>query len=250
MKKSLLVVTAACILLTIAVPAAFASALTPTDDAWVNAGTADTYNTTSLIIQSSTPCTVGGATSWAYLKWDLNSVAKQIGTANISFVVSSTPALGSQASTLSLFAVTDDSWTETNVGTSKPTLGASLTSVTFDPSTPPAQGGTVAFPSTTSLVDFLNQQIANDPAGAKYASFGLAFSACSAGAPSIRFASTENITYTAPQMSLLDTNAVTLTTFGAAGPAVNWPLIAGLGALVLFIAAGVVIYRRRATVRA
>jgi hypothetical protein len=41
--------------------------------------------------------------------------------------------------------------------------------------------------------------------------------------------------------------AVTMSAFQAADPAVNWPLIAGLGALVALAAGGVLFYRKRAT---
>lgn len=248
MKRIFLSVAVICLLANIFMPVVLAYSSTPTDDAWVDASTTS-FNTTSLIIQSSTPCAVTGATSWGYLKWDLNTITKQIGTANVSFVVSSVPTLGSQASTLSLVAVSDDAWNETNVGSVKPALGSTLSSVTFDPSNPPTQGSTLAFPSTPELLTFLNQQVANDPVGQKYASLGLVFSACSAGAPSIRFASKTNATYAGPKMDLVDPTAVALTTLEANQPASNWPLYIGLGALALLVLGGLLVYRRRVAVR-
>ena len=48
-------------------------------------------------------------------------------------------------------------------------------------------------------------------------------------------------------MTVDSTTAVTMSTFQAADPAVNWPLITGLGALVALAAGGVLFYRKRAT---
>ena len=68
---------------------------------------------------------------------------------------------------------------------------------------------------------------------------------CSTGSPNVYFASSR-ATVGAPSLTYTPT-AITLSTFQAANPAVNWPLIVGLGALVALTAGGVLFYRKRAT---
>ena len=50
-----------------------------------------------------------------------------------------------------------------------------------------------------------------------------------------------------PALNIATPTAVTMSTFRAADPAVNWPLIAGVGALAALTAGGVLFYRKRAT---
>jgi len=54
-----------------------------------------------------------------------------------------------------------------------------------------------------------------------------------------------------PQLNLTSSGptAVTLSTLRAAGPTVNWPLIVGLGVLVLVVIGGLAVFRRRAAAR-
>lgn len=153
------------------------------------------------------------------------------------------------AMTMHLYGSTVNNWSE---GTAHLTwaersaISAVLTDLTAT-SGLMAAGGDVTFNSTTEFVKFLNQQLATPD---KLATLTIAATGGSGLAAYQRMASKDNTTgKPVPQLILTSapSTAVTMSTFQAANPAVSWPLIAGLGALVALTAGGALFYRKRAT---
>lgn len=234
MKRILLVVLITGLLAMVAVPVALA-ARPAVEDAWIDSS-ATSYNTAFLHVRSSVSGSNCSVTTTSYLKFDLTDVATAVGTVNLTLEYTYVN-LGGGNTTLTMLPVTDDSWTETTVGTIKPAPGATvLSTLQFPPA--PAAGDKVTFPSTPELVNFFNQEATGD----NFASIALRITGCTAGAPEVRFASAENAG-NEPSLDLLGPNSVSLSQTSA--ERVTWPLYAGLSAVALFIVAGVAISRRR-----
>jgi len=232
------------------VPVTLAAASNPIDSYVLTSSPGSNFGTSAnLAVFGSGGVGVCTATGTAYLKWSLAGTAAAVGattklTVNVNFISSGADG------NVSLYQVTDDSWTETGItANNAPAPGALLASVPL-----PGSTGLVTF-TGADLAAYVNSQSSfvggtDTTAGDDVISFAIRISGCTAPSSAISLDSREKTGGTAPALSLFDTNAVTLTGFGAADPTVNWPLIAGLGALALLIAAGGVIYRRRAAAHA
>jgi hypothetical protein len=189
-------------------------------------------------------------TSTAYIKWDISAIAsdptpnKTIGSAVLAFTVNY--ASGAYPIVISLYKAGNDSWTEGDTnGTHHPgVIEPLLTAVTVNSA--PTAGTVVVFPSTAELASYLNSvSVVNAPPGNGLASFAMRITSCGTGQARIDFRSLQHTTVLSrPNLELLNPNAVTLTTFHAATPAPNWPLIAA-GLLVAALLAGVAVYRWR-----
>jgi hypothetical protein len=154
---------------------------------------------------------------------------------------------GGSNGNLTLYRVADDTWQETTVTyNTRPAIGAEILSVSV-----PTAVGFVIF-SGQALADYINQESAytgaGDPtAGDDWASFAIQITGCSATNNVVIMYAKDKTGVPAeqlPRMSPFGPNAVTLTFFRAADPAVNWPLIAA-GLLVTALLAGVGVYRWR-----
>ena len=170
-------------------------------------------------------CTTQSGT--AFYQWDLSAIAdgSTINSASISIPVTSSSI--PVASAITLYGTTADTWPPT-VGL----LGSALSTVTL------ASGATtVTFPTSTELVDYVKAALTDNTAN-----FGIRWSTCNGNSVVLN----AQLNSTA-QLTVDSTTAVTMSTFQAADPAPNWPLIAGLGALVALTAGGVLFYRKRAT---
>jgi len=112
-----------------------------------------------------------------------------------------------------------------------------------------AAAGDVTFNTTADFVNFLNQQLA---VAGKHATLAIASTAGNGGTYNYAYqymASKDNTTSQPLPKLILTTapaNAVNLSTFRSADPAVNWPLIVGLGALAALVIVGVMVSRKRA----
>jgi len=169
-----------------------------------------------------------------------------VGTATLTLTVAALGGGNTYPLTLSLYSTTADISESPVTSTALDSLRGSSLNSTVTLNAAPAVGDTIVFPTSTEFVSAVNTAISGDGR----LTVLVQITGCpNPSADTIDFVSHEAGTGVA-NFRFLDTNAVTLTNFRSADPTLNWPLIAGLGALVLFIAAGVVIYRRRATVRA
>jgi hypothetical protein len=195
----------------------------------------------------------------AFVKWPLTAVSQPVDNATLTFGVESValnaaPAGGQY---VVLYSTTSqpagsalgDGWTETSVTwANQPGLApydASVASAELDrevvPSTSPY--GDVVF-NSRSLVNYLNHERVGDG----IASFALALDGnCGESTVTIRLYSKDQTVSTNPKPELVmrsSPNAVDVSKAGAQ-QATAWPLYAGLGAVALFVVAGVVITRRR-----
>jgi hypothetical protein len=188
----------------------------------------------------------------AFVKFDLSDVSKLPDNQTIT---SATLALksagylnGSGGFTMRLYGSSVTNWSE-GVGqiaswASRPLpstdLVATVTGLT-------AEGTNVVFDSTDKFVDYLNNQRKTDPG--KLVTLVIVATTCDVGTSRQYLSSKEttgNNAFT-PTLSVSSVpNAVTMSTFRAADPAVNWPLIGGLGALAAVVIGGLAMSRRRA----
>lgn len=242
MKRTTAIILTFVLFSLIVVPIALAAHL-PIDDAWTQSNTTS-QNTEFLHVRSSVSGSSCSPTTTTYMKFDLTGISAEIRTVNLTLTYTYVN-LGSGASTVSLYSVTDDSWTETTVGSIKPAPVNELTTLVLDPGSPPAVNSAVTFPSTAALAKFFDDERKGD----KAASIALRLTGCTAGAPEVRFASSENATVGyQPSLTLLDPTAVTMTETSAQQTN-TLPLYAGLGGLALIAVVGVAISRRRTSTR-
>ena len=215
----------------------------PTMDATVDA-TGATNNGTQLIIGSAytsatQSCTIN---STAYLQWDLTNMAAKAEYADLALMYLFASGAGA-GTTLNLYAVANDAWTEASVGTVNPALGNLLQSITISSSTP--ANSTQTFATSQLFVDFINSQATVVTPGAdNKASFAIRIASNCTTTAILGFG-TLNAGNSA-QLHLRTAappNAVDVSS--ATAQPVAWPLYAGLGAVALFVVAGVVISRRR-----
>ena len=213
----------------------------------------DDVNVSSTAVQNTTALTVasGGIgacnpTYTTYMKWSLTGVStaanpKSTLTLRASFLTS-----GSNGN-LALYEVSDVAWTEATITFANPPAVGSSPIATA--SLPTAYPQDVVF-TGSALADYINRQSAfvggdDTIAGPNVVSFAVRITGCTANNSSVAFYSRTGTT--PPALNVVAPTAITLSTFQAADPAVNWPLIAGLGALVALAAGGVLFYRKRAT---
>jgi hypothetical protein len=245
-----------------------------TADVYVDQGQLPDTNTNAnasyLQVGSDSECTSTNATSWAYLRWNLSSWAgKTVQSARIeltSTFAQFQPLTVGYAFTL--FKVADDTWDETLMVFNPLATLPNTPPPAFNPTTDAIETFTVLSGDTSGVVTF------QSPALATYvgeqllldgkASFAFRMTACpgagsgdtalfddkengSSTLLSAAASSTSPNAITVPYLTV-GTTAVTMSTFRAVDSAVNWPLIAGLG--VLIVVGGVWVYRRRAATRA
>lgn len=240
MNRRLYIAGTALLLIVITAAVAFAAYL-PSDDAYVRAGAAaDTnYGDQSVLslYGSTAACTL---TDWSYMKFDLSAVTGEIGRATLALTVAAAPSSIQAGTTVTLYEVAADGWTESTVTASlAPALGPIIQALPA----PTANGQIVTFGDASGaspLSDYLRAQALGD----KYASVALVLTGtCGAQSSAVRFASTEHASIAAPSLSLYTPTAVTLATSSA--ETVTWPLYAGLGAVALVVIAGLAVSRRR-----
>jgi hypothetical protein len=184
---------------------------------------------------ASGTCSVQNYTG--FYQWNLSSISDTANVQSATITLTKYTTAGStvvpQPSALSIYAASSDTLAASTVPTGQPL--ATIENI-VDP-----VPSTLTFATTTALADYIESQLADNTA-----TFALRWSQCAVGASGgadvvIRLMTTADLT--------LGTTAVTLSTFQAADPAVNWPLIAGLGALAAVVIGGLAVTRRRAAGR-
>ena len=244
-----LVLTVVSILL-VSAAAVYAAPSDPADTFTGTGGAAGTaFGTTdkdNLEIQSGGlgTCTPSRTT---YLRWSLVGVNTELGDTS-KLVLFVNQAQNNNTGFVTLYEVQDDSWDEATLtgNTPAPALGSVIASVP----TPTVAGGTITF-TGTALATWLNKNTfytgGNDNvAGNDKVSFAVQVANCPGFSNPVRFDSKDKPGGTAPLLQLYNPTAVTMSTFRAADPAVNWPLIVGLGALAAVVVGGLAVSRRRA----
>lgn len=247
MKRLLVIITASILLAFTVTPVLALVSGPPTQDAWVGKADPGTVtNDVNLWVRASTvSCTPDRVT---YLQWDLsNLTSSQIGYAALTMRVNGVTGDFSIPRNVTLYRLLDDNWTETNVTWNLvnpgetpgagPNLGAAIQTI------PVSGAGMITFDSANLLSYF------KEKAGGKI-SFALEMTDnCTAGSTGVRFDSAEPSTGgSEPSLDLRTAgpppNVVEVSTVSAQQNS-SWPLYAGLGAVALFVVAGVVVSRRR-----
>ena len=205
-----------------------------------NTGTWTGGSSSAFVVAQSggTACSV--KTLRATMKFDLTDVTNKITTATLTLRVVGKTGTGNVA----LVPVSDTSFTSSNVGTLDPAdydLNSPIGALTAISDIPAAGNPWVV--STQALADYL------DARKGGYAALAVIVSECSAGNPAVQFASSSTATGAPPSLTFDAPTAVTMSTFQTADPAVNWPLIVGLGALAAVLIGGLAVTRRRAAGR-
>jgi len=190
------------------------------------------------------------ASRTTYLRWDLSGVNQPAGDIT-SLTLFVNNAQSSNTGQVALYKVTDDTWDEATLtgNTPPPALGAQITSVSI----PTATGGTISF-SGAALAGWVNENTSyvggsDTTVGNDKISFAIQVTGCSGFSNPVRFDSKDKVGGVAPVLLLFSPNAITLSTFHAADPLVNWLLYGGLGLLGLVAVVGTVVYRQRAVAR-
>jgi len=181
------------------------------------------------------------STRTTYLKFSLASVAPGANVAPTSqLVLTRSGATSNPGYTVGLYKTTN-AWVESSDNTGVPPVGTALGSpVAF-----PASNGAQVIFTGQALADYVKaSNVAPDDA-VSFAVRLVSAGACGSGATSLVFSSKEGAS--SPALTVDITTAITLSTLRSVDPAPNWPLIAGLGALVALAAGGVLFYRKRAT---
>ena len=183
----------------------------------------------------------------AYLRFDLSTIpaANSIDNAMLTLAVSS--SLGSV--TMAVAGSTNTDWSEDGdvypaiTWNNKPSLGAPLASAVS------ATSGSVSF-SGTELTNFLKVNkgslvtLAITSVGNDVTNFP-----CGGDPQPYQYFSSKEGT-TPPALTINSTpTALTLGSFGSSDPAVNWPLIVGLGTMAAVVIGGLAVTRRRAAGR-
>lgn len=216
----------------------------PTADVFVRStDTTQSFNGQGLSLFGSTAAC--NKTDWTYLQWDLTGISSTIGRALLTLHVTAVNSVLS-STTISLYETTDFykgtavPWTEAGLlSNNAPDAGTLIESI----SAPATTGGTVSFGSgagASSLSTYLDGQRASD---GKASVVMLVTGTCSQGTR-LGFGDRENATSTLrPGLELFSPTAVEMSKADAVQA--SWPLYAGLGAVALFVVAGIVITRRR-----
>jgi hypothetical protein len=223
----------------------------PFYDTYVTLGSAGANNPTaiSMFVQDSTGvCT---DTQIAYIQFS----AGTIGTVTSASLVLTEGATaigldGATAPMLTLYGVADfDQASLSSTNAPKTTdSGVVVIQSQSMPSSAVARGTKLTWGgSDPGLMNYIQSQINGD----KVVTLAMSFSAnCNSVNSQMNFFTQDyntDLTFR-PVLNIAATpSAVTMSTFQAANPAANWPLITGLGALVALAAGGVLFYRKRAT---
>jgi len=226
--------------------------LVPVADVYVDKANSGTnFNGYALDIAYSSSAGGNTPSKVVFLKVDLSSVGFPIQSAKLSMYALGGSCGAPAAVNIGIFPVTDNTWTETGLTWPGPTASGGVLTTLTTTTTPGRQE--TGF--DTTLGAWLESQRTGGVATLRLeittvGNYDFLFDDREQTGKGVGCA-VSPLDTTQPQLTVSSTpNAVTLTTFGAADPTVNWPLIVGLGALALFIAAGVVIYRRRAAAHA
>ena len=185
----------------------------------------------------------------AYLRWDFTVPGREIDPsatvnfARLTLVTTSNVVLAGQTVSLQLLEVLNDSWNETD--TTAPGYGTAILTLNSISLTDNTAGQQVVFEGP-ALASYIENQRFNKGGNDK-ASVAIRVSSSNAFGPTVTFWDKEG-TGVSPTLLITASNAtaVTLSTFHAVDPAVNWPLIVGLGALAAAVVGGVAVSRRRA----
>ena len=252
MKHHFALAIAVVVILLVSMTAVYAAPSNPAD-AYTGTGTSasTSFGTTdpaNLEINSG-GLGVCNPTRTTYLSWSLAGVNSELtSTSELTLFVNN--AQSTNTGSVALYEVSDDTWNETTVtGNPAPALGSLITSVPM----PTTTGGTITF-TGSSLAVWLNKNTSyvggNDTvAGNDLVSFAVQITGCSGFSNPVRFDSKDKVGGTAPALVLFNPTAVTLSTFHSTSPSLNWPLIAGLGALATVVIGGLAVTRRRAAGR-
>ncbi len=246
MRRNLLFILSAGVILLVLAGTVYAAATNP-EDSYVEAignQTATHGSETYLEADASYNITTQACDSnfIVYLKWDLDQVngeASVSGSNKTNLTLNVNLAFQVSSDTLNLYKVTDDSWTESTInGANAPALGDLIMQIPAPTST-----GPVVFESA-ALADWINENSSyvgggDTISGDDTVSFAIQVEGCS-DATVIRFDSKETTTGTPPALNIFDPTAVSLASFSATeANSVNWSLIVGLFALGAAVLVGV-----------
>jgi hypothetical protein len=238
------------------------------EDTYVSAGDpTGNFGDQFLTIGTGGACSApANQSETTFLRWNFPAayIGNPVGSAEMTLSVFVNTASG--ATQLTLYRVADDAWTQAGLtynyptpGAGGPALGAAIQTIDL------AAGytGLVTFgaasPASSELANYIREQLV---AGDGKASFALRVTSCpedgGAGVTILLFSSETGgpgamaqsanapDAPTWPFLTIAPPTAVTMSTFHAADPAVNWPLIAGVGALAAVLIGGLAVARRRA----
>jgi hypothetical protein len=248
-KRIILVAVVVVLTVSFAVQGALAlSTISVAADTWVHAGDSTNHNTQGLGVTSGGINGACNPSDTAFLRWDLSGVtAANVGSATVTLTDFQNTGFSTNPVELTLYAVADNTWNEANLGGDTagtfppPPIGNALATATAPVS-----------PSNSPLV--FQSQLLTDYVKGKAgtaASFAVQMTTCGgATSPNVLLYDKENGSSTTdPYMTITPTTAVQVSTFRTADPAVNWPLIVGLGVLALVVIGGLAVSRRRAAAR-
>jgi hypothetical protein len=189
-----------------------------------------------------------------FLKFDLSAVQGEVSSLINPSRLELTSVFGnglSATGSLELWSTDSndgqDDWLQTALThNNKPSADRLLATVSL-----PVANGTVSF-LDARLNTYLNEQTSwtgggDTVPGNNVASFLIRINGCTLTSQVFFAEGSPVSTYgTGPRLVLYNPTAITLRTFRAADPAVNWPLIVGLGALAAVVVGGLAVSRRRA----
>jgi hypothetical protein len=217
----------------------------PTADTFmnINDATGVTHGTEATLWVSKSGDINGNCvdTRTTYLKFSLVTVAPgQALLPTSQLVLTRSGAVGSSY-TVGLYETTNV-WSESSDRTGFPPVGNLIGSAVAFPT---SNGATVTFTGQALATYVQAANVAPDDA-VSFAVRLVSTGPCASGVQSlVLYSQDQSNALLAPSLSLFPT-AVTLSTFHATDPAVNWPLIAGLGALAAVVIGGLAVSRRRA----
>ena len=192
---------------------------------------------------STGPCT---PTYTAYIKWNLADVTTKADPLSTLTLRASLLTSGSNGK-VALYKVSDVDWTEATISAANPpAVGDLIAAVPV----PPAVPQSVEF-TGDALASYIDQQSdfvggTDNTKGPNMMSLAVQIIDCTAPT-SVGFYSSTGAT--PPVLNVLPPTAITLSTFHSADPAVNWPLIVGLGTLAAVVIGGLAVSRRRVAAR-
>lgn len=229
-------------ILIVAVAATIAFAATgPVEDAYVRSTSpTSTYNDTFLSLYANgSGC---AAQDYFLVKFNVGPNPGNIGRATLTLTTAANSSGVTAGQTkLSLYQASN-AWTEATLtyNLAQTLVGTELTPSVDAPST---SNATVVFgnaAASSTLSAYLAEQPANSDVSIAVKLSGV----CSNATSAVRFASSENTTYAGPSLELFTPTAVDMSA-ASAQQTTSWPLYAGLAAVVILVAAGVTITRRR-----
>jgi hypothetical protein len=174
-------------------------------------------------------------TSIAFYQWNLSVIPDGSTIASVSVALPVVTSSRPVAADITLYGTTDDTWGAAAV------VGNALSTVNW------AAGNgatTLTFPTSQALVDYVKTALTDNTAN-----FAIGWSTCPGDSTNTFNARFQTNATSPGQMTVDITTAVTMSTFHTTDPAVNWPVILGLGALAAVVIGGLAVSRRRAAAR-